>query len=184
MGASAAIAPESGPPERHIPTGTSLRIRRRIESRRRSRNASSASGRGASRPGSNDHVSTRRTRPRETTRQVAAGTVRIPAKNVASVPSGWRPSRKRTISASSGSRSSGKTARIAFGSDANAARPPPPAQTSGLIPEPPRPDERLDPEAVAREDEAPLPRVPEAERPHAVEALEAALAPGVVGVED
>ena len=44
--------------------------------------------------------------------------------------------------------------------------------------------ERLDPEAVAGEDEAPATAVPEPERPHAVEMLEAIRAPLGVRVED
>src|SRR5207248_6536979 len=44
--------------------------------------------------------------------------------------------------------------------------------------------ERLDAEAVARAEEAPPRLVPERERPHAVEALDAALAPLAVGGED
>src|SRR5207302_1644540 len=44
--------------------------------------------------------------------------------------------------------------------------------------------ERLDREAVAREDEPALALVPQGQGPHAVEALEAIGSPGRVGVED
>ena len=47
-----------------------------------------------------------------------------------------------------------------------------------------RPVERLDAEAVAREQQAPPRRVPDREREHAAEALDAVVAPLLVGVDD
>src|SRR5919198_6597447 len=48
----------------------------------------------------------------------------------------------------------------------------------------PRVVEGLDPDPVARAEEPPASRVPERERPHAVEALDAVVAPRLVGAED
>ena len=47
-----------------------------------------------------------------------------------------------------------------------------------------RPVERLDAEAIAREQQPPPRRVPDREREHAAEALDAVVAPLLVGVDD
>src|SRR5439155_22529077 len=47
-----------------------------------------------------------------------------------------------------------------------------------------RPVERLDAEAIADEEQPPLRRVPDREREHAAEAMDALLAPFLVGMDD
>ena len=167
------IADESSPPLRHVPTGTSLTRRRLVASVKSSANRSSAPAPLAFATGSSYQHTSAAAPPGVTRSRWPGGSERTPRKNVSAVlvdeavrevvvddvVVGRRLDRAEREQRLDLRRERERAARLGI-------------------------DERLDPVAVAAADEEAALRVPQSERPHAVEAVEALLAPLLVRVHD